>query len=114
MKCNSDGVRVERARYQHGKLSATVIVAAEGQPVQVVPVEISNVDQGRALSLVNAMGRLLLGAVVMDGQDLLAIRDSIDNARGLASALAPETADSTLVLASIERAHGQVRGVLAS
>jgi hypothetical protein len=113
MNTTTHGVRVERAHYGLGKLSAVILVTADGVTSQV-PVTIAGVDQGRAISLVNAMGRLLLGAVVMDGSDLLAIRDSIDNARGLASRIAPEADDSTILLESIERAHDQVRGALAS
>jgi hypothetical protein len=110
---DTEQARIDRICYSLGKLRATVLAPNEAGTERVV-VEITGLSQARAISMVNAMSRLMTGGVVLDGQDLLAIRDSIDNARGLASALAPETADSTLVLASIERAHGQVRGVLAS
>lgn len=113
MKTNTQGMRVERAHYSQGKLAAAIALE-EGDRTHHVLVTIAGVDQGRALSLVNAMGRLLRGAVVMDGEDLLAIRDSIDNARGLAAQLAPEADDSTIVLESIERARGQMAGALAS
>lgn len=77
-------------------------------PEWITPVTIERCPQQRGVAIVQAVARLLAGAVVMDGADVLAIRDSLDNARGLAGELAPEHASATLAVAAIERTRDRV------
>ncbi len=112
MERSEPTARVGRVVYSLGVVSASILVTKDGTTTEV-PVRIGNLDQGRAISLVGAMGRLLTGAVVMDGADLLAIRDSIDNARGLAGELAPQHAAATLAVAAIEVARDRFAGCVS-
>jgi hypothetical protein len=116
MKMQTEGssvqARVVSLRYAHGVTSGEIAVRSfDDGPEWTVPVTIGKCPQRKGASIVQAVSRLLCGAMVMDGADILAIRDSLDNARGLATELAPEHAAATLAIAAIEATRDRLAPV---
>lgn len=76
-------VSVMGATYANGTLHGRLMCVTADAAWQV-PVTIGGVTQQQGMGYLGALARLMGGAVVMDGADLMAIRDSLDNARGVA------------------------------
>lgn len=74
---------VTRMHYSGGVTSATILCVTDHEAWQV-PVTLCGLPQRAAAGYVGALARLMAGAVVMDGADLMAIQDSLDNARRVA------------------------------
>lgn len=104
--------RLAAFRYARGN-TAAVIEVTTGPITRAVQVQFGGISESRASGLCMAISRLMLGGVVMDGSDFRAIYDSLDNARGLASELAPQETAATLAIASIEQASQRMQGCVS-
>ena len=75
--------RVSRLTYHNG-VTRGEITCLSADAMWCVPVSISGLPQRKAAAYVQGVARMMAGAILMDGADFLAIRDSLDSARAVA------------------------------
>ena len=87
---NEQGSQARLTSLRYSRLHTTAVLeVTRGETVQTITLQVDGETESRAQSMVMAMARLQLGAVVLDGADYRALWDSVDAARGLPAEVAP-------------------------
>jgi hypothetical protein len=117
MKITGDAVgpqaRLVSLRHPLGATVAVVELTADGRK-DTVCVEIRGLSEQKGKAMLQAVTRLLSGALVMDGNDVRQLTRTLDESRGMMSYLAPEACEATAAIGLVESAMARMDRAVAS